>query len=177
MARRCKHLWLLLGVLLGLAAARGTAHAYAEQASFDAAAGYLAIARAPRLPAHGATLDLGAGLGVGESVVLRGALGYAHLREDGARANAGRLRLEGLYLIDVLRAVPFVGVGASLLLAARPGDDARLHPGAHLVLGLDYLASRAWVIGVDVRTGIVADDGLRSATEVGLRVSRMFELF
>lgn len=181
MARRCRHLWLGLGVLAGLLAPAlptSVARAYAEQASLDAAAGYLRLVDLPRLPAHGATLELGAARGLGEAVVLRGALGYARLRDRHARAHAGRVRLEGLYLIDVLRVVPFLGVGASLMLAKRPGGDPQLHPGAHVLVGLDYLWSRALVVGLDVRTGVVIDDGAaRSATEIGLRVSRMFELF
>lgn len=180
MARRCKHLWHLVGVLatLACALAPAPARAYEETASLDATAGYLGLVDLPRLPTHGAVLDVGGSYGVGEAVVLRGALGYARLREHARRAHAGRVRLEGLYLIDVLRAVPFLGVGASLMMAKAPGGEAQLHPGAHLVVGLDYLWSRTLALGIDVRTGVLFDDGkTRSASEVGLRVSRMFELF
>ena len=182
MARFCKDLCVLVAgaaaLLTSLLVVPPPARAYEEQASLDLAVGYVALIDVPRLPTHAASFDVGAGLGVGETVVLRAGLGYARLRDADGRADAGRLRVEGLYLIDVLRAVPFVGVGGSLMVAGTRGDGARLHPGAHLLIGIDYLLSRRWTLGLDVRTGFLADaDALRSVTEVGLRASRMFELF
>lgn len=180
MARHCKHFWRSVGLALGLAApAYAPARAYEEQASLDGSIAYTLLVPDAVLPMHGAALDLGAGLGLGDVAILRGSLGYALLRDGETPArHAGRLRVEALYLLDVLQVVPFFGAGASLI-ATRPSDEAfRVLPAGHLLLGVDYLASRRWIVGLDVRTGVVVEEGrVRSATEVALRISRMFELF
>ena len=182
MPRHCTRFRLSAGLAGGLALALsgvGTAHAYEEQASLDGSLGYALIVPDSDLPTHGALFDVGAGIGLGDVAVLRGSLGYArfHDQERGT-VHGGRLRVEALYLLDVLQVVPFFGLGGSLLLAPNEADALRVRPGAHLVVGVDYLASRSWVVGVDVRPGVLFEDGsVRSATEVALRVSRMFELF
>ena len=181
MARLCKHLCVLVAgtaALLTSLSWMPSARAYEEQASVDLAVGYAALLDARRLPTHASSFEVGAGVGLGEAVVLRASLGYARLRDGERRGHAGRLRLEGLYLLDVVRVVPFVGGGASLLVASADGAGVHLHPGAHVLVGIDYLLSRRWTLGLDLRTGLLADaDALRSVTEVGLRMSRMFELF
>jgi hypothetical protein len=46
------------------------------------------------------------------------------------------------------------------------------------VIGVDYLATRRWNFGADVRSAILFESGqLLNATDVSLRVSRLFELF
>lgn len=163
--------------LLSLAGVQ-RARAYDEQWSLDGALGYALLARADAPTRHGAGVDAGASLGVSDSVMLRGTLGYALLSDGSRHEQLGRLRAEGLYLLDVLKLVPFFGLGATLTTAQRTRQDVPLRPGVHLVLGLDYLASRAYTFGLDVRSGILFESGhLLNATDVSLRLSRMFELF
>ena len=79
----------------------------------------------------------------------------------------GRLRVEALYLLDVLKVVPFLGLGASL--TNNPDDSAPLpvRVGGHLVFGVDYLVSRSWIVvvfasppasSIATRSMIVMDD-------------------
>lgn len=158
------------------------ARAYEEQGSVDAALGYALVVDDERT-LQGASVELGASLGLSDTFVARGTLGYASLVEARDRERTvqhlGRLRVEALYLLDVLQVVPFLGLGASL--TSNPNDAAQLpvRPGGHLVFGVDYLVSRNWLLGVDVRTALLFEgNGQRlNATDVALRVSRMFETF
>lgn len=196
MARHDKRFSFLLGVgaeeprawLLRMVAVvaclltSGSARAYDEQVSLDLALGY-ALTVKDDVSAQGESIDVGASLGLSDAVVVRGALGYATLFEShfGERrvSHLGRLRVEGLYLLDVLEVVPFFGLG--LTLTNNPDESASLpmRPGGHLLLGVDYLATREWVVGLDVRSALLFEgDGRRlSATDIALRVSRMFETF
>jgi hypothetical protein len=166
--------WLLLG---------GRAHAYEEQASLDTALGY-ALVVDDDVSAQGASAELGASVGLSDTYVARATLGYAGLREstDAGRSvqHLGRLRVEALYLLDVLKVVPFFGLGASL--TNNPHDSGPLLPvriGGQLVFGFDYLASRSWTLGLDVRAALLFEGNgqLLNTTDVALRVSRMFETF
>lgn len=172
----------LVPMLVGALPAR----AYEEQASLDTALGYALVLDSPGLPKQGPSIDLGAALGISDIAVVRGLLGYAAFVDGERVSHAGRLRVEALYLIDVLRFVPFFGLGAQLLLAEYRGPNVAaadassllLRPGGQLVFGADYLLSRSWTLGVDVRAGVLLEHGeLRSTTDVALRVSRMFEIF
>jgi hypothetical protein len=176
MARDCKRFGTMLAVaLLSLV---GRARAYDDQWSLDAAAGYALLVRDRWPTRQGTGVDLGASLGVSDAVVLRGTLGYAFLSEPQRSEHIGRFRAEGLYLLDVLKLVPFFGVGVTLTTAQHSDANVPLRPGVHLVLGVDYLLSRQWNLGVDVRSGVLFEHGdLLNATDVSLRVSRMFEAF
>jgi hypothetical protein len=180
MARHCKTFSLLWAALAGLlvAAPPHTARAYEEQVSLDLAIGYTRLADAAQLPESALAADLGAGFGVSDLGVLRASLGYAALLEHGRIAHAGRVRVEALYLLDVLQVVPFFGVGGSLTIAQGRGPSVSGLPGGHVAFGLDYLLSRSWIIGVDARTGFLSETtGFVSVSEVALRVSRLFETF
>lgn len=179
MASDRRRFWVCVAVCLRLASwVGGTARAYDEQASFDGALGYALLAHDNGPARQGAAVDLGGTLGVSDSVMLRGTLGYAYLTDAYRHEQLARLRAEGLYLLDVLKLVPFFGVGLTLTTAQHTTQPIPLRPGAHLVVGLDYLASRAWTVGMDLRSGILFESGsVLSATDVSLRLSRMFELF
>jgi len=154
------------------------ARAYEEQASFDMSAGYVSVVDSAHLPAQGTALDLGAALGISDIAVLRGLLGYALLPEGRATAHVGRLRVEALYLVDVLQFVPFFGLGAGLFVARQGDSGVDFLPAGQLVFGADYLLSRSWTLGLDVRTGALLERGeVRSTSDVSLRLSRMFETF
>jgi hypothetical protein len=154
-----------------------SARAYEEQASLDGAAGVAIVPHAETLSPVGTELSLGGTLGVSDMFLARAQLGYAALFDNGSAQHVGRARAEFAYLLDVLQVVPFFGVGANLWLYE--ADDAvRARPGVHLLVGVDYLWSRAWTFGLDVRPGLVLEpDRVTSSTEIQLRVSRMFDLF
>ena len=131
-----------------------TAHAFEDKIALGAGAGYAAW---PGLPAaHGAALDVQAGVGLSEAWQLRGGASYAlhpHASEDLAFSTLG-LRAEVVYLIDIVDIVPFGGVGISGIgVFAEP--DAQLEPAAHLVAGAAYWLSFDWLLQLDVRAHLV----------------------
>lgn len=147
----------------------------------DIAAGYALVTDTePKTTSssHVADVDLGVSLGVSDWLVLRGALGYGLSPvKHQPNVHIGRARVEGAYLIDIVQWVPFVGLGAGLWLV---DGRTKLRPygAGHLVFGLDYLATRSWTVGVDVRVGFLLGSGqIVNFTEGQLRLSRMFELF
>ncbi|HEY6879769.1 MAG TPA: hypothetical protein VI299_17195 [Polyangiales bacterium] len=163
---------------LAIAGAADNARAYDEQWSLDGALGYALLVRDDWPTRQGAGVDLGASIGLGDTVVMRGSLGYALLSDGSRREQIGRLRAEGIYLLDVLQLVPFLGAGVTLTTAQHSDAQVPLRPGVHLVLGLDYLWSRTWTLGLDVRSGVLFEAGHPlNATDVSLRMSRTFEMF
>jgi hypothetical protein len=175
----CRSVGLLLGLLLAGDAGWAPRHAraYAEQASLDVSAGYLGVISSSTFLTNGIPLEIGAGMGISDLFVLRAGVGYEPRFAHGNVQQVGRLRTEIAYLVDVLRWVPFFGVGASLF-GYDDGTAFRVRPAWHLLLGLDFLANRQWVFGLDVRPGLLWQrSGATSINEAQLRVSRMFELF
>ncbi|HEX6243810.1 MAG TPA: hypothetical protein VFZ61_23005 [Polyangiales bacterium] len=173
-----------------LLAIAGGARAYEEQLGLELAVGYAnlgynetlsskGLTTQTILPANLAALDVGVSVGLGEWAVLRGALGYGALLEDPLKTRqVGRFRLEAAYLIDIVQWVPFLGLGGGLWLVQDPGAGVDPRADGHIVFGIDYLATRAWTVGLDVRTGFLWGDGRAfNVTEGQLRLSRMFELF
>ncbi|MFT3921767.1 MAG: hypothetical protein QM778_04470 [Myxococcales bacterium] len=181
MARHCKafRIGSALVVALWCCAWSGSARAYEDQASLDLAVGGALTAGAETLARGGPEVSAGGALGLSDLFFLRAQGGYLPLFGDGKAQQVGRVRLEAAYLLDVLRVVPFFGVGANLWLYRSKLDDAfEARPGAHILLGLDYLWSRSWSVGLDVRIGIILEPGnVASANEAQLRCSRMFDLF
>ena len=181
---------IALALPLALLGGAGRARAYEEQLGLELALGYANVgynetlsseALTPQtiLPANLAGLDLGVSVGLGEWVVLRGALGYGLLLEDPLKTRQlGRFRVEAAYLIDIVQWVPFLGLGGGLWLVQDPGAGVDPRADGHIVFGIDYLATRAWTVGLDVRTGFLWGDGQAfNVTEGQLRLGRMFELF
>jgi hypothetical protein len=175
---RQRSAFTLLAALLGGLFTHSAARAYEEQVSVDLALGYAGVVDPEPIPSQLVSVDLSAAVGVADWLVVRSALGYGLLfGGDDELAQAGRLRLEGAYLLDVLQWVPFFGVGGGLwLLEERTGLAVR--PAGHLLVGVDYLATRRWTFGCDVRIGLLWMKGESvSFTEGQLRISRMFDVF
>ena len=173
-----RHSWAFCVLLsMGwLAHSASPARAYEEQASADFSLGYSGVVDSDTLSNRGMAGDLGASLGISDMFVLRGNFGYAGFWRDHSVRSAGRFRLEAAYLLDILRWVPFFGVGGSLWLY--DDRDLTVRPAWHIVVGLDFLYDRNWTVGLDVRSGALWErSGARSATDVSLRLSRMFDLF
>lgn len=168
---------MLLGLALWLSAT-SSARAYEDQASLDLALGYAAVVKGVELHPHLGSADIGASLGIRDFLVLRAALGYGVLPERKRKTQqAVRARIELAYLVDVLKWVPFFGLGIGVWGVQRPGEFS-FYPAGHGVLGLDWLVTRAWTLGVDVRLGMLLEGrALRSWNEGQLRLGYMFELF
>ena len=175
---RQRSAFTLIAALLAGLVTRNPARAYEEQMSVDLALGYAGVANSEALASQQLALDAGVTFGIADWLLVRSALGYGALF-DGQHdlAHAARLRLEGAYLLDLLQWVPFFGLGGGLW-ATRDAAGPAIRPTGHLVFGLDYLATRSWTVGCDVRIGMVwVHTEAKSFTEGQLRISRMFDLF
>lgn len=153
------------------------ARAYEDQASFGVAAGYRLAAS--DLPQHGLTLGVNAGLGLDDIWTLRLRGGYSEHPAAGGYPTGHLVdgAVELIYMLDVLQWVPYAGLGAGALWLRRNGDDA-LGVSVHVVAGLDYLYSRRWVFGLELRgtTAHSADTGLFAYSGAMLAVRRLFEI-
>ena len=186
---RISSLLSALSALLVLGAV-GSARANEEQLGVELAGGYgylahnetlstRALTFQSALPSNLPAVDLGVSIGLGDWVVLRGALGYGALLEDPMKTRQlGRVRVEAAYLIDIVQWVPFLGLGGGLWLVQNLDHGVSPWGDTHIVFGIDYLATRTWTVGLDVRTGFLWGDGQAfNVTEGQLRLGRMFELF
>jgi hypothetical protein len=82
---------------------------------------------------------------------------------------------------DVLRAVPFVEAGMTLVLADLSGDgQTATRAGLHAGLGLEYLIDRAWSVGGVLRGRVVplplagSDGAAGAVVSASLRLARRF---
>ncbi len=180
MPRHCTRFWTVLAGPCWLAAlltllSVSNARAYDGQASADLALGYMHVAPDGLLPAPGASLSLGASYGLGDMFVLRANAGYGLQADGEQRVSVASARIEVAYLLDVLSVVPFFGGGATAWLFKV--DEFTVAPGGHVLLGVDWLITREWTTGLDVRIGMIAvDKEVFGTTEAQLRVSRTFDL-
>jgi hypothetical protein len=177
----CTRFAALTGIVLScvfsvLCALPRRAFAYGEQAELHLAAGYLGAVNATPISSTGAALDLGFGIGLNDMFMTRAALGYGATLDNARVLSLGRAGVEVLYLVDVLQIVPFFGLGVGAWLF---DDDAlTVAPHAFGTVGLDYLATRTWLFGVDIRLGMLLfEDSLRATTQAQIRCSRTFDLF
>lgn len=181
MPRHCTRFAALLGIVTScvwsvLCALPEHALAYEEQAELHVAAGYLGAVNAAPLSSAGAALDLGFGVGLNDMFMTRVALGYGATVKGGDVLSIGRAGAELLYVVDVLQVVPFFGLGVGAWLFDDEG--LALSPHGFGIVGIDYLASRTWLFGADVRLGmLLIGSDLRATTQVQLRCARTFDLF
>lgn len=172
---------LAIAALLGTLATPGVARAYEDQWSLFAGAGY-SFTSGAELPQHGVALGIGAGLGLGDTWELRVEASYAIHPGDTPLHRIGGAA-EIVYVVDILTVVPFFGVGlggAVTILDAATADGGGVRGDfvAQGVVGLDWLVSREFVLGVEVRprvllTSLPTDALWLTAT---LRAQVLFEL-
>jgi hypothetical protein len=129
------------------------ARAYEDQLTVGFGAGY-AHAASSALPRHGALFDLSVSAGLGPAWSVRGRGSYA-LHPQQSPMHVGLLDAELLYLVDVVELVPYFGIGAGGMARAR-SSDFEVDATAHLVVGLDYLLSRAVTLELDARPYLIA---------------------
>jgi hypothetical protein len=139
----------LVAALVALPALPSGARAYEDQLTLGVDLGYaLATTDGPQGP-HGFTFGLEASVGLGDLFSLRGRIGYSQ-HPVGEVLHVGSAGLEVIYLLDVMEWVPYFGVGADAFVFASV-DGHRFDPGLHAVVGIEWLASRKWLMGLDLR--------------------------
>lgn len=165
-----------LGVALAVAAgATGRAQAYEDQLTLGLGLGYAAVVT-NGLPPHGALAQVSASVGLDDVWTVQASLSYA-LHPGSEPLHVGIVGAELIYVVDVLEVVPFFGLGADAIGTIHAGN-AGVDAAAHAILGVDYLASRTWLVGLDVRPYVLFT---RLSTEpvyitVSARASLIFDL-
>ncbi|AKF06907.1 hypothetical protein [Sandaracinus amylolyticus] len=163
-----------------------SARAYEDQIGLALGVGYAAVASDNPLPHHGFVAQLEGSLGLDDTWEVRALAGYA-LHVDDALLHRASVGVELVYLIDILELVPFFGLGvdAPVSIWDREGTtDAWIDFAGHAVVGLDWLLSREWAIGVEVRPYVLftsfGDQPPRPADPVWitaiLRAQMLFEI-
>jgi hypothetical protein len=104
-----------------------------------------------------------------DSLWLRGALGGAMISVDDGATGMGTATFGITWAVDVLKYVPYVGIGAGLVVAGGGAIDAEVEPYIELGVGLDVIASTRFSWGVDARFSSFV--GNASVFLVGPRVS------
>lgn len=151
------------------------ASAYEEQATVGLEVGYAGLSRTDFLPRNGVDVGATAGFGITDAWGIQGILSY-NIFPDQQPLHMGIAGLETVYALDIVRFVPLFGAGLDGVLSVRErttrGDFA-----LHLLVGVDYLINRRWLVGADVRFYWVATNAnsfldpfiLVAAARVGIR--------
>jgi hypothetical protein len=140
----------LLGALaLGLALVPATARAYERRLTVGAEVGYASVLIQSALPVHGVTAGAGATLGLSDVWSLRGHLAYA-LHPADRTLHVGLLGVDVVYLVDIVRLVPYFGAGVDVLGTVFNGG-AGTDLGLHVSLGAEYFLDRDWIVGLEIR--------------------------
>lgn len=163
-----------------------TARAYEDQVGVALGAGYAAVASDNALPHHGLALQLEAGVGLGDTWEVRALVAYGAHFDDGTlhRVSGG---VELVYLLDILEFVPFFGLGVDAPVSIwdrDAGTETWVDFAGHAVVGLDWLVSRQWALGLEVRPYLLftsmSDQPPRPADPVWvtavLRAQMLFEI-
>jgi hypothetical protein len=156
-----------------------TAHGYENQLTLGAELGYGQILTGTELPAHGLMSGIAASVGINDVWSFRGRLAYTY-HPGAAPLHVQVAGAEVLYLLDVLEWVPYFGLGLdgfATVQEGEPGGDLA----AHAVVGIEWLASWDWLLGLEVRPYVLplslADRGVDPVyLTVNLRASLIFDL-
>ncbi len=161
-------------------AASGPAAAYEDRGTLGFEAGYgVVVITDTTLPQHGALFGLELSFGLGDQFAVRAHADYGYHPGDD-EMHVALFGVEGLYLVDIVQLVPYFGIGIDGIATVYQ-EEAGLELGLHLIVGLEYLLSRSWLVGLDVRPHflpITLADGRTDPVYIAttLRVSWLFDL-
>jgi hypothetical protein len=173
----------LVALLLTLAswvASSAPVQAYEDQGTLGLEAGYgVVVITDTTLPQHGALFGLELSIGLGDQFAVRAHADYGFHPGETDDMHVGLFGVEGLYLVDIVRVVPYFGIGIDGI-ATFYQDEGGLELGFHVIVGLEYLLSRDWLIGLDVRPHFLPITLAEGRTDpvyisTNLRVSWLFD--
>lgn len=139
----------VFGCLTLLAGTPQEARAYEDQATVGLAVGYAGLPQQSELPSNGVNVALSAGGGIGDAWSIQGIVSYSAY-PDASALHMGMAGLETVYALDIVRFVPLIGVGLDGVLSVRE-RDARGDFALHVLVGIDFLVNRRWIVGADAR--------------------------
>ena len=142
---------ILAALLLSGLASPSAARAYEDQLHLGVAAGW-GIAPEQPGPDNGPNLTLSGELGLDPAWGIGVVAGYAvHPPFNGGDAqHLLLLGAELTYVFDILEIVPRFGVGVDVL-PHHDGTTWDADVAVHALVALDYLLTRTWLVGLDVR--------------------------
>jgi hypothetical protein len=164
---RTRPVALLLGVLLVAATSLGprTAAADKGQKRFGVQAGFAGLSSEGSFAGYGGGLTFGYGVTDAWTLRLDGTASSNQATDKGGRSLVLGQSIGFQYALDVIELVPFFGVYASLYELRGGGlAGTQLKPAISLGVGLDWLASRSFSFGIDVRVHALPADFVGSPT-------------
>lgn len=129
-----------------------SARAYEDQVTIGADLGY-AARFSDSGTGHGAVFGFLSSVGLDDTWTARGGLSYA-IEPASAPVHSFLLSADLIYLVDVLELVPYAGAGIDGI-GTLIGSQFDTDLGAHAALGIDYLCSRSFAVGLGVRPILV----------------------
>lgn len=173
-----RSVFVFVGCVALLCGRASQARAYEDQATVGIAIGYAGLVQEDRLPSNGINLALSAGGGLGDAWSIQGLVSYS-VYPDARPLHMGMAGLETVYALDIVRFVPLIGFGLDGILTAR-SRDARGDFSLHVLVGVDFLVNRRWIVGADFRGFWVATNAASPLgpflVTVALRVGVRFGL-
>jgi hypothetical protein len=164
-----------LGCVTLLAGVPSSARAYEDEATLGLAVGYAGLLEQDELPSNGVHVALSSGGGLGDAWSIQGLLSYSAY-PDARPLHMGMAGLETVYALDIVRFVPLIGAGLDGILSVRD-RETRGDFALHVLLGIDFLVNRRWIVGGDFRGFWVATNAksplgpfvVTAALRVGVR--------
>jgi len=169
-----------LVALFLVAALPSAAFAYEDEVTFSIGTGYAAVLANPDLPTHGARLAVDVGIGLNDAWTLTPRAEWV-FHPSSSLLHVGIVGLELSYAFDILEIVPWFGLGVDGIGTLRDGAFG-VDLAIHAVIGLDWLVTRDWLIGLDVRPYVLpfslATNGIDPVyLTIGVHVGYGFERY
>lgn len=142
--------WLLLALLVPRAAAAVEGES-ALSVSVKFATLNVVREREADVSAVGGALVVDYQRGIGDTFWLRGAAGGAVHDADGGAVYAGHATAGITYAVDVLKYVPYLGIGAGALVIGGGPLETGVRPYIELGAGVEVLESPTFSWGADAR--------------------------
>lgn len=167
-----RHLGAAVAVVLALVAYAPEARAGEEELVVAPSLGYSVIKAGDKY-GHGGALYLDVDYGLTDSWALRGTGHYSpHFvpGDKGGLLSVGGLGFGLLYTFDVLKIVPYASLTAGAVALGGADQGLRWNAEISVGLGMDYLVSRSFSVGFEVRYQLLVPDITRYPFFLGVAI-------
>jgi hypothetical protein len=106
--------------------------------------------------------------GVTDAIAIAGSAFFTsnQVSKTGGRSLVASQALGAIYSLDVIEIVPWFGFYVGLYELGGGGvTKSDVKVGGQLAVGLDYILSRTWIVGLDLRAHALPADFAKSATD------------